>query len=47
LMISFPMVMRHVLLNRVTQRCLAKENHAAQTFGFYRAHKSFRPSSIS
>jgi len=33
LMISLGVIMREVLGNRVSKRCLSEENHPAQTFG--------------
>jgi hypothetical protein len=39
-MITFRMVMHHVVLDCVLKRCLPEEDHSVQTFRFDRAHEA-------
>ena len=41
LVVPFVMIMRQVLVNRVSQRSLAEEDHLFETLGFQRAKEAF------
>jgi len=41
LMVSLPVIMRDILVERSAEASFTEENHSAQSFGFQASHKSF------